>query len=233
MLKLIRVSIVGLAMTASLAIGQEDPATLNVPISPILECVETSEDFVYTAYFGYLNENNDTIDVPIGEANAFNRTEINQRQPTEFAPGRQRCDFSVVFDGSDLIWTLDSPDDEEGPLTATASSAMLACPSSENIMLGECDTGVPDAILVGEGSCTASELIANECNNGKNHGAFVSCVAATAKFLADNEYIAKNQKGKIVRCAAKSKKKKPKDRDEEAETSSENTKNNKNKNKKP
>ena len=232
MLKFIPVGMVGLAMTTSVAIAQEDPPAPNVPVSPILECVETSDNIDYTAYFGYRNDNDDTIEVEIGDANAFNRTEIDQGQPTEFMPGRARCDFSVVFDGSDLIWTLDSPEDGEGPLTATASGAMLACLSSENIVLGECDTGVPDTILVGEGSCTLSELIATECSDGTNHGTYVSCVAATANYLADNEYIAKNQKGKIVRCAAKSKKKKPKETDEEDVSSEETQGNSKNKNKK-
>ena len=224
-----------LATTASVAMAQEDPPPLNAPVSPILECVETNDNIYYTAYFGYRNENDDTVEVEIGDANAFNRTEIDQGQPSEFSPGRQRCDFSVIFDGSDLVWTLDSPEDGEGPLTATASSAMLACPSNENIVLGECDTGVPDTMLVGEGSCTISELIADECSDGANHGKYVSCVAATAKYLAENEYIAKNQKGKIVRCAAKSKTKKPKkpkDTDEEEVSSEETQGNSKNKNKK-
>lgn len=88
------------------------------PVRPILDCVRHNNDNTYTAFFGYLNENTDTVTIPLGSNNQFTGV-LNRGQPTNFAPGRTayypNSPFSVDFDGSNLVWTLNGR-------TSTASS---------------------------------------------------------------------------------------------------------------
>ncbi len=87
-------------------------------ISPVLECVAPIQDGGYRAFFGYNNPNDVSVEIPIGPGNKFNRNPQDQGQPTTFEPGRTpffpNAHFSVDFDGSPLVWTLNGK-------TATAS----------------------------------------------------------------------------------------------------------------
>lgn len=94
------------------------------PIRPILECVVNNGDGTFTAHFGYLNENDFPVTIPVGNSNKFNRSNPDQGQPTVFNPGRTpyypNADFQIVFDGNNLVWTLDGR-------TATASANSPLC----------------------------------------------------------------------------------------------------------
>lgn len=57
-------------------------------------------------------------------------------------------------------------------------------------------------LLLDDG-CTISDLIAACAADAANHGDFVSCVSHLVNELANGGAIANNQKGKIVRCAAR------------------------------
>jgi len=89
-----------------------DKETVEVigPVRPILECVADHGDGTYTAYFGYKNDNDYAVDIPIGERNKFTPTPQDRGQPTTFQPGRTPyypdAAFSIDFDGSPLVWTL-------------------------------------------------------------------------------------------------------------------------------
>jgi pimeloyl-ACP methyl ester carboxylesterase len=94
------------------------------PIRPILECVANNGDGTYTAYFGYKNENATAVSIPIGVDNKFTPGPLLRGQPQTFQPGRTpyypQAHFSVVFDGSNLVWTL-------WGRTATASQSSKTC----------------------------------------------------------------------------------------------------------
>jgi hypothetical protein len=98
--------------------------TPTLPVRPILECVLSSDDGTYTAFFGYKNENAITVTIPIGPENRFSPDPQDRGQPTAFGPGRTPywpdAAFGVLFDGSDLVWTLNGR-------TSTASSASSPC----------------------------------------------------------------------------------------------------------
>jgi cysteine-rich repeat protein len=105
------------------------------PVHPILECVIDNGNGTYTAHFGYLNENAAAVSIPLGAANKFSPGAQDRGQPTTFQPGRTpywpQAAFNVVFDGSNLTWTLTGPDG--GTRTATASSGSTPC--AEHVFL--------------------------------------------------------------------------------------------------
>jgi Tol biopolymer transport system component len=83
--------------------------TITVPekvIHPILEDVTDNGNGTYTAHFGYQNDYDTAITLPVGPYNNFNPTPEDRGQPITFQSGRVTDVFDVVFDGSDLVWTL-------------------------------------------------------------------------------------------------------------------------------
>ncbi|MEM8529629.1 MAG: choice-of-anchor A family protein [Chloroflexota bacterium] len=93
-------------------------------VHPITECIVNNGNGSYTAFFGYKNENNAAVDIPVGADNSFSPSPQNRGQPTTFQPGRTsywpEAAFSVDFDGSPLVWSLNGR-------TATASSNGTPC----------------------------------------------------------------------------------------------------------
>lgn len=88
-------------------------------VSPVLERVEDNCDGTHTAYFGYFNPNGYEITIPVNGENGFHyqgSAELNLGQVTVFSPGRTVNAFSVVFDGTNLVWSLSGH-------TATASGS--------------------------------------------------------------------------------------------------------------
>jgi hypothetical protein len=74
------------------------------PLTPILECVESTSGGGFLAHFGYDNPNSDPVVAPL--ENAFMPPPANRGQPTVFKPGRVKDAFQVESDGSSLTWTL-------------------------------------------------------------------------------------------------------------------------------
>jgi hypothetical protein len=116
--------------TAVFALGLGETKTtidagMYKKISSILECVTENGDGTYTAYFGYRNDNPKTIHIAAGSNNKFTPGPEDRGQPTDFAPGRtpydQNAPLQIVFNGSNLVWTLDGG-------TSTASSNSKRCP---------------------------------------------------------------------------------------------------------
>ena len=100
------------------------------PVRPILECVAESGDG-YTAYFGYKNENPFSVEIPVGESNKFTPSPQDRGQPVIFEEGRTsyypNAEFSIDFDGSNLVWTLEGPDGARRTSTASSNPAQR-CP---------------------------------------------------------------------------------------------------------
>jgi len=102
-----------------------------LPVRPILECVVNNQDGTYTAHFGYLNENDESIEIPVGGDNKFTPSPQDRGQTTIFEPGRTEfypdSEFTVDFDGTNLVWTLEGPDGARRTSTAS-SNPVQACP---------------------------------------------------------------------------------------------------------
>ena len=94
--------------------------TLPKPVRPVLECVTNNGDGTYTAYFGYKNDNTVSVYIPAGSKNKFTPTPQDKGQTKVFMPGRKYRVFTVNFNGSNLVWTLNGR-------TSTASSNSAPC----------------------------------------------------------------------------------------------------------
>jgi hypothetical protein len=95
-------------------------STLPQPVRPVLECVRNNGDGTYTAFFGYKNDNNVSVYIPVGNKNKFTPTPQDRGQPRVFESGRHYKVFTVNFNGSNLVWTLNGR-------TSTASSNSAPC----------------------------------------------------------------------------------------------------------
>ncbi|MGQ9827732.1 MAG: FG-GAP repeat protein, partial [Roseiflexus sp.] len=81
------------------------PPGMGVP-RPILACVAPRSPAGYVAIFGYEMEGTESVHMPIGGENRFNRYREDLGQPTVFEPGTRRVAFAVIFDGVPLTWSL-------------------------------------------------------------------------------------------------------------------------------
>jgi hypothetical protein len=104
--------------------GNNPPAADS--IVPQLQCVVDNRNGTFTAHFGYLNENNFLVSIPIGSSNKFNPAPHDRGQPTTFQPGRVENAFSVEFKGTKLTWKLKGPDHHRN--TAIATKESPRCP---------------------------------------------------------------------------------------------------------
>ena len=97
-----------------------DPV-LEKPVSPVLERVQKISDTQFLAIFGYNNQNEASVSIPVGDNNYFHPTPANRNQTQEFKPGRQRATFTVEMGCKQtLVWTLKSPDGSKKTSTATS-----------------------------------------------------------------------------------------------------------------
>ncbi len=143
------------------------PQPANLAVRPILECVLNRGNGDYTAFFGHLNENNIPIGISIGPNNFFNSSQ-NEGQPSSFTTGRTafypNAEFSVDFDGSDLVWTLTGPDSVTRTATATNNPAQACTPICGNGVIEsteECD----DGNVAGGDGCSPSCALESSCAN--------------------------------------------------------------------
>ena len=105
--------------------GYETDPVGAADVSPVLEKVEGNCDGTYTAYFGYYNPNSYEITIPVNGENGFHYQgsgDLDLGQLTVFSPGRVVNAFSVVFDGTNLVWSLNGH-----TATASGSSAEPEC----------------------------------------------------------------------------------------------------------
>ena len=98
------------------------------------------------------------------------------------------------FDGS--LWN------DEGCAPGSIAGYIVEYDSDATVIIGGCNSGVPN-IVVDADLCTISDLIAACAAGAKNHGDFVSCVAAVTNALNKAGLISGSEKGSIQSCAAK------------------------------
>ncbi len=93
----------------------------------------------------------------------------------------------------------------DGVHPTTAAHAIIANAlyqsAAPTVIIGECDSGVPN-LLLSSGS-TISDLIALAEIDAKNHGQFVSSVAAITNELMKDGTISESQKEALQGCAAR------------------------------
>jgi hypothetical protein len=94
-------------------------------IAPFLEGWYLNDDQTITYSFGYLNMNDATVEIPIGEGNLIEPAEFSGMQPTVFLPGRRRGMFTVTVPASmredDVWWRITNSTGEVTEVPGTAS----------------------------------------------------------------------------------------------------------------
>ena len=82
----------------------------NRTLAPFMEGWYANEDGTFSVSFGYLNANEDTLYIPVGENNFLEPAQFNGMQPTVFFPGHQRGLFTAELPANmqdqDVWWTL-------------------------------------------------------------------------------------------------------------------------------
>ena len=91
-------------------------SSLDRIVAPFMEGWYENEDGTYSFSFGYLNRNEETIVIPVGDGNTIEPAQFNGMQPTIFLPGRHRGVFAVTVPGvlrdEDVWWTIVNPTGE-------------------------------------------------------------------------------------------------------------------------
>ncbi len=85
-------------------------------LAPFMEGWYANEDGTFSISFGYLNLNDDTLMIPVGEDNFLEPAEFNGMQPTVFLPGHHRGIFTAelpaAMKDTDVWWTIRKPNGE-------------------------------------------------------------------------------------------------------------------------
>jgi hypothetical protein len=106
----------------NLAAQQSMPTMPGLPLRPLppdgyfiipaMEGWYDNGDGSITIAFGYLNRNEETVEIPIGENNFIEPAQFNGMQPTVFEPDHQASIFTVTVPaamaGTDVWWTIRS-----------------------------------------------------------------------------------------------------------------------------
>lgn len=86
------------------------PATGGYPIVPVVEGWWDNGDGTFTVSFGYVNRNEQVLEIPIGEDNSIEPAELSGMQPTTFLTGRHHGVFTVTYGedqrDSGAIWSI-------------------------------------------------------------------------------------------------------------------------------
>ncbi|MCC6624222.1 MAG: TonB family protein [Deltaproteobacteria bacterium] len=104
------------------------------PVRPRLVCVQPLANGQTAAHFGYANELDVAVSLPIGDDNMFTPGEPGRGQPETFGPrvavGSFKGAFAVAFTGRELRWRLDGRE-------AVATPDSPRCPTPEPIPIRE------------------------------------------------------------------------------------------------
>lgn len=158
-------------------------------VRPVVECVTANGDGTYTAYFGYRNDGDEAVTIPVGPRNRIAPAPEDRGQPTTFSPGGTapwpNAPFSAAFSGGGLSWTVDGQ-------TASASPDSPPCVYRVHIDVKWYDTdgsllaGPPDSLPpefaitaqseIGSATCTypdGSSLVCQYNNQSGGGGALL------------------------------------------------------------
>ncbi len=81
--------------------------TLPKPVRLVIEKEIDNHNGTMTAWFGYLNVNDRSVYIPVGDKNSFSPTPIDRGQATIFLPGRHKYAFGVTFPNTiNIEWQL-------------------------------------------------------------------------------------------------------------------------------
>ncbi len=89
----------------------------GLPIIPVLEGWIANPDGTYSYSFGFINRNDEAVNIPVGDNNRIEPARFNGDQPTHFPSGRGHGVFTVTVPAEDseidVWWYLTTGDSEE------------------------------------------------------------------------------------------------------------------------
>jgi hypothetical protein len=91
---------VGLTDVAAQRLPLQPGAQSGYPIVPLMEGWWDNGDGTLTVSYGYVNRNDDPIDIPIGPGNSITPAQFSGSQPTAFLTGRHYGVFTVTMPAS-------------------------------------------------------------------------------------------------------------------------------------
>lgn len=110
-----------LVLAGALSQAQQ-PRFLNIkppsglPIVPIMEGWIVNPDGTRSYSYGYLNRNDEAVEIPLSESNFIEPAEFDGMQPSHFPPGRGTGVFSITVPADqsdiDVWWNLQTGDEE-------------------------------------------------------------------------------------------------------------------------
>ena len=92
------------------------PPPNGLPIVPIMEGWTSNPDGTKSYSYGFVNRNEEALDIPLGEYNFIEPAAFNGMQPTHFPPGRATGVFSITVPADqadiDVWWNVKTGDEE-------------------------------------------------------------------------------------------------------------------------
>jgi uncharacterized repeat protein (TIGR01451 family) len=154
------------------------------PVMPVLECVVFRSGAPDKAVWGYRNDNDFAVHLPVGASNGFAPAPPDRGQPTTLESGAWTGVFETPMNGAaTLTWTLAGQ-------TATASSTSSRCTAVielRKVTAAADDTGVFNLLLNGQVLATGGNgTVAGPYTVGVGEGT-VSETAGPGTNLADYE----------------------------------------------
>jgi len=123
--KYIAVTLIGLFASAALTVQAQSTDNARflslappggMPLIPVLEGWTANPDGTTSYSFGIINRNDESMDIPIGEANYMDPAKFDGNQPTHFPAGRTVGAFTVTVAEDereiDVWWYLKTGDSE-------------------------------------------------------------------------------------------------------------------------
>ena len=137
--------LVALAMVAGM-VNQPRAEAQTLALYPLLDCVRYDQDQnTVTAYYGYINGETTTLNVPFGSNNIFMPAPFFRGQPTSFVPGIHHKVFSVTFPATEYVeWTL-------GDTTVRATNDPDVYCSQPQADVSITQSAAPEPVSAGQG----------------------------------------------------------------------------------
>ncbi|MFD2443723.1 hypothetical protein ACFSO7_06970 [Bacillus sp. CGMCC 1.16607] len=113
----------GLNGTSHTAIAESRFAKNYVELFPTVKAVYDNGNGTFTAYWGYQNRNDVTVDAKESKFISGDVDIKSQPMKNDFIAGTNQEAFSTIFKGTHLIWEITGPDGQKKIVTAYSSNA--------------------------------------------------------------------------------------------------------------
>jgi hypothetical protein len=140
----------GTYLLDNLRLRAAEGSPLNV--HAVLSCVIENGPNDFEALFGYFNDSNRQVTLPVGPQNRFTPGAEGRGQVQRFFGARVEAAFAVKFNGTEIVWNLPG-----GAAAASSLSPRCPAPSCPACFRGERCVGTACVTECGDGQCAGDE----------------------------------------------------------------------------